>query len=315
MNRFAIASAISAASAFASPALAATVASTQFGISGPRIADPVSVDETFGAFGDPARGRGRADAASLGVRLEVDPFNAGIVDAAVFEQLFFLIPVGRPSIAPPQPASVALSGRLTGTIEEIDPATGLPRPAGQSTGGNLQIGVAPFRSEAERAAARQRQAAGPDDFSTDLTGAIGGGAGVTFGVTPATSPVFTPMPTAEVCDAVCQDFIRNNPVTSGVASPGAASGVFSLGFTLVASSDGDSLGAATLDALASLEIDGLILLDAAGDPVPAFIVSETRDYTVAAFAPGVASIPLPAAAPLFVAGLAALGLLRRARRG
>jgi len=133
MNRFVIAVAVGAASAGASPAPAATAASTQFGFVGPRAADPVSVNGRFGAMGDPANGRGRADAASLGGRLEVAPFTAGFVDAA-------------------------------------------------------------------------------------------------------------------------------------------------------------------------------------GEPIPAFIRSETRDYTVAAFAPDVAPIPLPAAAPLLLAGLAAPGLLRRARR-
>ncbi|SEA35699.1 VPLPA-CTERM sorting domain-containing protein [Rubrimonas cliftonensis] len=302
------------ATGLAASAQAATVASTQFGRLGPRITDPAAVNETFVSLDGSARGQGRADAASLGVLLDLDPFTSGIVDAAIFERLFYVIIQSGPAAGVvSQPATVALSGRLTGDIEEIDPATGLPRPAGQSTFGNLRIGVESFRDEAERVAVRQREAAGPNGFVTDLTGPIGGGAGVAFGVTPGTRSLFTPTPTAAVCDALCQDVIRRNP-NRGADAPDALAGAFSLGFALVASSDGDSLGPATLSALTSLEIDGLILLDAAGDPIPAFVFSETRDYTVAAFAPDIAPIPLPAAAPLLLAGLAALTLLRRARR-
>lgn len=246
----------------------------------------------------------RADITGLGIHLDVTDAS-GSVSASIFEGVRFSTPqASRP--APPQNLSFALVGRIEGEID----ATGF---FGGEPGLANRVGAATFTTLDGRAAARQA-ALGPVSAGVFFERLGNGQFSQRFDVTPNShSATFFPPTRIIVEEADCGAF-PCLPPGSAVAPQPFYYTDFGLGIVLAARI-ADELGATgEIDAFNSLDIEGLVALDAAGEVVPGYFFTETADLTIPEFAPQLERrvIPQPASGLLFLAGI---GLFAgRARR-
>jgi len=249
----------------------------------------------------------RADITGLGIRLDVTNAN-GSVSASIFEGVRFSTPqAGRP--APPQNLSFALVGSIEGEIDATGPFNN------QEPNLANRLGAATFTTLDGRAAARQA-ALGPASGGVFFERSGNGRFSQRFDVTPA-SPQARPLP-------VLTPRITDEPDCGGLpcAPPGSATSGpplvyytdFGLGIVLAARIS-DELGATgEIDAFNSLDIEGLVALDADGEVVPGYFFTETENLTIPEYAPQLESrvVPLPASGLLLLAGIGLLAA--RARR-
>lgn len=321
----------------AAEASAVTQSTVRFGFGAPRVADPISVSETFSQQGGSASGAARASSSSLGVRAETRD-NAGTeVEASYFETYTVLAPL----LPTSGPYSLVFNGTVSATIQDNDFGfpTAPPRPVGADTFGNVAVGATLFDDLAQLDQAFLDATNSTAPFYTQTVGTQTQRFGVQPGAggivsqpvtqqqrifsrqllpptvlasagTSRTTSVLNRCGTAT--GASCAVSFLLPPLTGAFAGPS----VFELavGVMLAGAISGDT-GFSSLDAFNSLMIESAVLVDDTTDLiVPAFIFDESgRNLTLAAAAPagGPAVIPLPSSGWMLLAAVSMMAWRRR----
>mgnify|MGYP006281325957 FL=1 len=253
---------------------------------------------------------------SVGLRVETNDFANARVEASLFDTYTIFTPAAGGasgqsafSIAP----VIEIDGELR--ADGFDSAgSATPIAAGTSSGGLAEIGLSAFSNTADlNAASNAALDPARTAFLTDVVGP--------FNVTlnnPRTAPLRPSIRPSFSISKVCGGE-RNPPCrdATGAVAPlrGAFNtGEFGFGYVLSARIFSDA-PSASIEALTSATLAGLIALDADGDPLPAFIVdSGGAQVSLDAFEPTARVIPLPAGVWLMLGGFGALAALRRRGR-
>jgi hypothetical protein len=258
----------------------------------------------------------------LGISLDTN--RGGGVAATLFEGVTFLTPTTPTTANTLQSYSIAALGTLTGSIAQTPVFSSTPIPAGDPLPGPSGVTLSAFTTLDARDDAVQGNTS--SRVTTLSHVGVAGPFTRTFVATPPTPPVqpsqvfsdiiYVAGPETGACFGVevCQFGVE---LGLGPDLSQYSYTSFGLGLAMTGMLIDEIAAFGQINAFNSFHLDGLALLDADGNVVPGFFMTDSGvNLTVAQFAPSLpptGAVPLPAGLMLLMSGLMAVGALRLGR--